>query len=120
MMENAESPILTKTSTSADDMRNYEVFPDKKTQDKIDVLLSPYNKGNSFKRCMNFDDSTHVLDKKDDVSEATYKWQKISDFILNQKDDFLRKTLRLINKKKYADYEDLSKCMVKLKPKRSQ
>ena len=46
-------------------------------------------------------------------------WNKISDLILNKKGDFLRKSLRVLNKEKYDKYEEMSKTMRKLKPKRS-
>lgn len=47
-------------------------------------------------------------------------WQKISEFILKQKPEFLRKSLRCLNKERYDHLDKMSKSMVRLKPRRSR
>ena len=92
-----------------------------KIQEKIDRFLSPYNKAWNMERWMNFDD---LIDQEktrngEEVNIPEKSWNKISDLILNRKGEFLRKSLRILNKKKYQQYEEMSKTMEKMKPKRS-
>ena len=49
--------------------------------------------------------------------EDESKWNKISDLILNQSDDYLRKSLRLINKDLYHNWEEMSKNLLKGRPR---
>lgn len=70
---------------------------------------------------MNFEE---INQKEDAEVEKTTtnienKWNKISGLILNNKGDFLRKFLRVLNKERYEHYESLTKTMVKMKPNRS-
>jgi len=70
---------------------------------------------------MNFDD---LIDQEktrngEEVNIPEKSWNKISDLILNRKGEFLRKSLRILNKKKYQQYEEMSKTMEKMKLKRS-
>ena len=76
---------------------SFEVFPNRRIQEKIDRYLSPYNKTFNFRKCMNFDDNDH--ENKDINNElesppVNQKWNKISDMILHQNRGFLRKSLK--------------------------
>ena len=100
---------------------SFEVFPNRRIQEKIDRYLSPYNKTFNFRKCMNFDDNDH--ENKDINNElesppVNQKWNKISDMILHQNRGFLRKSLKWINKQLYKYWEELSKSY-KIRPRRS-
>ena len=72
---------------------------------------------------MNFEEGVeaNIINQVDSVqpTQSNHKWNKISDFILNQKGDFLRKSLRWINKDLYKNWEEMSKSMIKITPRRS-
>jgi hypothetical protein len=119
-MDEVETPFTTKSKANAEDLRHYEVFPEEKIQQKIDLYFSPYNKVHNFKRWMNFERNDESPDGEcQKAGNPNDKWQRISELILNKEGSFLRKSLRCINKAKYEHYEEISKSMVKIKPRRS-
>lgn len=100
------------------DVRDYELFPHKRLQQKIDFLVSPYNKGYNLERSMNFMEPESLEGKESESKGAMDCWSKISKLILTCKGDF-RKSLRVLNKERYDEYETMSRTMSKIKPRRS-
>lgn len=108
---------------------DYQLFPDRKLQEKIDKFLSPYNNQNNLQRSMNFENINNEEnnnfekiqneniknDHKSRNSPQTQSWKKISNFIFNEKIDF-RNSLRVLNKKRYVEYEKAFHTMMNLKP----
>lgn len=110
-----EVPQQTKR---VEDFKKYELFPDKKIQDKIDLFFSPYNRTTNLKRGMNFEEEQNE-DQDADPGSPEKKWQKISELILNQDGNFLRKSLRVLNKERYDHYAQVSQTMKRIKPRQS-
>mmetsp|Transcript_7171 Transcript_7171/g.6361 ORF Transcript_7171/g.6361 Transcript_7171/m.6361 type:complete len:133 (+) Transcript_7171:124-522(+) len=52
-----------------EDLRNYELFPNRKIQEKIDKFFTPYNKAFNMERCMNFGEE----DKETAKEERKFK-----------------------------------------------
>mmetsp|Transcript_21625 Transcript_21625/g.24873 ORF Transcript_21625/g.24873 Transcript_21625/m.24873 type:complete len:89 (-) Transcript_21625:816-1082(-) len=88
------------------------------------MYFSPYNKAFNFQKSMKFDEPGAVHDKPLDSwplkFDGARKWNEISDFILNHNGDFLRKSLRCINKEMYKNAEEMSRSIIKLRPRRSR
>ena len=64
--------------------------------------MFPYN------RILNFD---KYMEFKEDTSEEEKisKWKKISEFVLNQNKEVLRKSLNQINNALYVEFENVAK-----------
>mmetsp|Transcript_24184 Transcript_24184/g.24111 ORF Transcript_24184/g.24111 Transcript_24184/m.24111 type:complete len:242 (+) Transcript_24184:18-743(+) len=107
-------------------LKDFEILPSKEIQDKIDLFLSPYNKSSNMQKCMNFNepdpkscspssDSRQPISNNNQLSYIYNNWKKISNFICKENGDF-RKSLRILNKARYKEYEEVFKTMMCLKP----
>ena len=109
----------TEILSDMNELKKFEIFPDRKIQEKIDRYMSPYNKAYNFRNFMNFDEAnTNDFDECSELEPSNIKWNKISDLILHKSRWFLRKSLKCINKQLYKNWEEISKSF-KIKPRRS-
>eukprot|EP00345_Euplotes_harpa_P012346 CAMPEP_0168333372 /NCGR_PEP_ID=MMETSP0213-20121227/9573_1 /TAXON_ID=151035 /ORGANISM="Euplotes harpa, Strain FSP1.4" /LENGTH=167 /DNA_ID=CAMNT_0008337693 /DNA_START=76 /DNA_END=579 /DNA_ORIENTATION=+ len=83
---------------------NYNIFPNKDVQKKIDYFMTPYNKSKPIQKHMNFDEESPTQ-----IKPTKNMWNKISDLIFSKDKKDFRKTLLSINSN---FYDKISKSML--------
>ncbi|CAI2359424.1 unnamed protein product [Moneuplotes crassus] len=92
----------------------------KKLQEKLDLMITPYNSGLIYKRHMEFlDHPTQYYAEYDHTARSSSEWKLLSNFVLNEDKDTFRKACQNINKGLYSEIEKISKW-IKDKENKSQ